>query len=172
MSLLDQLLANINEQSNPPVHLWNPEYCGSIDIVIKKNGDWIHEGRLMTRLKMVRLFASVLKFDKGRYYLVTPVEKVEIQVDECPFIVVGLESIDDRWFMTNNLGEVLELTTQQELNMKNDNCPTVIWKRDLLAKLNQNVMYQLQTYAIEHGLEENGIIKIKAGDGLIEIGRL
>jgi hypothetical protein len=171
-SLLDQLLADINDQSNPPVDLWDPEFCGQIDIKIKKNGEWIHEGRLMTRMKLVKLFASVLKFDEGRYYLVTPVEKVEIQVEEFPFIVVGLEQVSDRWFMTNNLGEVIELTTQQKLDTEQDNCPTVIWKRNLRAKLNQNVMYQLQTYAIEHGVEENGIVKVKVGDGLIDIGPL
>jgi hypothetical protein len=169
---LEKVLSEIDGQKMPPVEQWNPELCGEIDIKILKNGDWIHEGRLMTRKKLVKLFASVLKFEEGRYYLVTPVEKVEIQVEEAPFVVISAEQIEDRWFLTSNLDEVVELTAQRNLNTEKFDYPVVQWRRNLIAKLNQNVMYQLQVYALEHGKEEGGYLKIMSGSDSIAIGAL
>jgi hypothetical protein len=72
----------------PPVHLWNPEYCGDLDIRIARNGMWWYLGTPIGRLELVRLFASVLKLEDGKYYLVTPVEKIGITVDDAPFLAV------------------------------------------------------------------------------------
>lgn len=72
----------------PPVHLWNPPYCGDLDIRIGRNGMWWYLGTPIGRLELVRLFASVLKLEGGKYYLVTPVEKIGIRVDDAPFVAV------------------------------------------------------------------------------------
>ena len=64
----------------PPVHLWNPAHCGEIDIVIRKNGQWFHEGTPIGREALVRLFSTVLRKDPEGYVLVTPVEKLAIKV--------------------------------------------------------------------------------------------
>ncbi|MDT8343235.1 MAG: DUF1285 domain-containing protein [Thermohalobaculum sp.] len=72
----------------PPVHLWNPPYCGDLDIRIARNGQWWYLGTPIGRIELVRLFASVLKREEGRYYLVTPVEKIGITVDDAPFVAV------------------------------------------------------------------------------------
>jgi hypothetical protein len=74
----------------PPVHLWNPPDCGAIDIVIAADGTWFHEGRPIRRPALVRLFASILRRDGERYVLVTPVEKLEIEVEDVPFLAVEL----------------------------------------------------------------------------------
>lgn len=74
----------------PPVHLWNPPYAGEIDIQIRRNGDWFHEGGKINRPEMVRLFASILRKEGDDFYLVTPVEKVKISVEDTPFVIVDL----------------------------------------------------------------------------------
>jgi hypothetical protein len=76
----------------PPLHLWNPDLSGDIDIIIKRDGNWIHEGRPIVRETLVRLFASILRReDDGEYYLVTPVEKWRLQVECLPLLVIDFE---------------------------------------------------------------------------------
>ena len=75
----------------PPVHLWNPPYCGDLDIRIARDGQWWYLGTPIGRKELVRLFASVLKLEGGRHYLVTPVEKIGITVDDAPFVAVDFE---------------------------------------------------------------------------------
>src|SRR6056297_2340621 len=72
----------------PPVHLWDPPYCGDLDIRIGRDGQWWYLGTPIGRTELVRLFASVLKLEDGRHYLVTPVEKIGITVDDAPFVAV------------------------------------------------------------------------------------
>ena len=74
----------------PPVHLWNPPYCGEIDMRIAADGTWFYQKTPIGRAALVKLFASVLKREGDHYYLVTPVEKCGITVDEAPFLAVEL----------------------------------------------------------------------------------
>lgn len=91
-----------------PVHLWNPPYCGEMDLVIRADGSWIHDGSPIGREAMVRLFASVLKREGGRFYLVTPVEKLGIRVEDAPFVAVDAEIGGGRAVFVTNLGERVE----------------------------------------------------------------
>ena len=75
----------------PPVHLWNPPFCGDIDMRIARDGTWHYGGTPIGRPALVRLFASVLRRDDGRFVLVTPVEKVGITVEDAPFLAVELQ---------------------------------------------------------------------------------
>lgn len=75
----------------PPVHLWNPPFCGDIDIRIARDGTWHYQGSPIGREGLVRLFSSILKREGDRHYLVTPVEKVGITVDDAPFLAVDFE---------------------------------------------------------------------------------
>jgi len=75
----------------PPVHLWNPPFCGDLDIRIAKDGSWSYLGSPINRFELVKLFSSILKKEDGKYYLVTPVEKVGITVEDAPFIAVDFE---------------------------------------------------------------------------------
>ena len=75
----------------PPVHLWNPPFCGDIDMRIAQDGTWFYMNSPIGRKPLVQLFASVLRHDAdGRYYLVTPVEKVGIRVDDVPFTAIRM----------------------------------------------------------------------------------
>ena len=75
----------------PPVHLWNPPYCGDIDMRIASDGTWFYQKTPIGRVALVKLFASVLKREGDNYFLVTPVEKVGITVDDAPFMAVELK---------------------------------------------------------------------------------
>ncbi|AOZ70486.1 proteophosphoglycan precursor [Rhodobacter xanthinilyticus] len=72
----------------PPVHLWNPPFCGDLDMEIRRDGTWFYLGTPIGRAPLVRLFASILKREEGKYFLVTPVEKVGIRVVDAPFVAV------------------------------------------------------------------------------------
>jgi hypothetical protein len=74
----------------PPVHLWNPEFCGDIDMRIAADGTWFYMGTPIGRQPLVKLFASILRKDPERYVLVTPVERVGIAVEDAPFVAVEM----------------------------------------------------------------------------------
>ncbi len=86
------LVSQISDKSLPPVHKWNPELCGDIDIRIARDGTWFYMGSPIGRKRLVNLFSTVLrKDDDGEHYLVTPVEKLRIDVEDAPFVVVQVE---------------------------------------------------------------------------------
>src|SRR3954468_2592533 len=75
----------------PPVEKWNPAHCGTIDIRIARDGTWFHQGAPIRRPELVRLFSTILRKEADAYYLVTPAEKMRIQVDDAPFLAVLLD---------------------------------------------------------------------------------
>ena len=76
----------------PPVERWNPPYCGDIGLKIGRDGTWFYQGSPIGRMPMVKLFASVLRRDAdGRHFLVTPAEKVDVEVEDAPFLAVEME---------------------------------------------------------------------------------
>jgi len=75
----------------PPVHLWNPPFCGDLDMRIARDGTWWYLGTPMGRKELVKLFSSIIRKDGDDYFLVTPVEKVGITVDDAPFVAVDFE---------------------------------------------------------------------------------
>lgn len=76
----------------PPVHLWNPPFCGDLDMEIRRDGTWFYLGTPIGRKGLVKLFSSILKKEGGKYFLVTPVEKVGIRVEDAPFVAVDFEA--------------------------------------------------------------------------------
>ena len=89
--LAQDLAASVQAASRkgpPPVHLWNPPFCGDIDMRIRRDGVWFHEGTPIGRPGLVRLFSSILKREGDKYFLVTPVEKVGIIVDDAPMLAI------------------------------------------------------------------------------------
>ncbi len=97
---------SVKRRGLPPVHLWNPPFCGDLDIRIAKDGSWSYLGSPINRFELVKLFSSILKKEDGKYFLVTPVEKVGITVEDAPFVAVDFDN-------TNESGvQVLTFTTQ------------------------------------------------------------
>lgn len=75
----------------PPVHLWDPPYCGDIGMKIARDGTWFYQGSPIGRPAMVKLFSSILRKDPDRHVLVTPVEKVHVEVEDAPFLAVEMQ---------------------------------------------------------------------------------
>src|SRR6266550_5688525 len=93
----DAAKKNITGTALPPVHLWNPPFCGDLDMRIARDGTWFYMGTPIGRPALVRLFSTILKREDGKHFLVTPVEKVGIRVDDAPFLAVEmLKETDDR----------------------------------------------------------------------------
>jgi hypothetical protein len=81
------------EQRLPPVDKWNPQHCGHSEMRIARDGSWFHQGSPIGRATMVRLFSTLLRREPdGRHVLVTPVEKLDIDVDDAPFVAVELRA--------------------------------------------------------------------------------
>ena len=100
------------QRALPPVERWNPPDCGAIDMRIAADGQWYYLGSPIGRAPLVRLFSTVLKREGDRHYLVTPVEKVEITVDDAPFLAVEMHGAGegraaDLTFRTN-VGDLVE----------------------------------------------------------------
>lgn len=80
-----------SKKGPPPVHLWNPPFCGDLDMRIARDGNWFYLGTPIGRKPLVKLFASIIRKDVDEYFLVTPVEKVGIRVDDAPFVAVDFD---------------------------------------------------------------------------------
>ncbi len=80
------------EKGLPPVHLWEPDYCGDIGMKIARDGQWYYDNSPIGRKKLVRLFSTILRHDKdGEHYLVTPVEKIRVEVEDAPFVATLMQ---------------------------------------------------------------------------------
>ncbi len=129
----------------PPVEEWNPDYCGEMDLQIKANGDWFYTGTIFKRANLVRLLASVLKMEGDDYYLVTPVEKIKITVDDAPFVLTEWHWQDESqttMCVKNNIGDEFILDENHPLSANEAGELYVIVRRNLLAKIHRNVYYQ------------------------------
>ncbi len=137
-----------------PIESWLPEHCGEMDLMIKADGQWWHEGNIISREKLVLLFSKILCKENEQYYLKTPIEKIEIIVEDAPFVVVdyqistdenGVESI----ILKTNIGDDIPLSTDYPLQLRgDDNTPYLILKRGLDALINRAVFYDLVEIAL------------------------
>ncbi len=146
---------NPKENNLPPVHLWDPEFCGDIDMRIKRDGSWDYMGTPINRVRMVRLFSTILRCDDGKYYLVTPTEKVGIKVDDAPFVAVEMGVEDGYILFKTNLGDYLSANIDHPIRIVIDSetgepSPYVRVRDNLDALLSRSVYYQLADLAVEH----------------------
>ncbi|MFT5815798.1 MAG: hypothetical protein ACI9VT_003573 [Psychroserpens sp.] len=149
-----------NVKKTPPVELWDPPFCGDIDLEIKSDGSWFYNGTVFKRLSLVKLFASVLKKEDERYFLVTPVEKVGIVVADAPFIITQWQWLDEQktsMQVTTNLDDSFILNAEHPLEITEEGSLYVTVRRNLQAKVHRNVYYQWVDLAREdnagHGAE-------------------
>ena len=144
----------------PPVHLWNPEFCGDMDMRIARDGTWFYMGTPIGRERLVRLFSTILRHDEdGKYYLVTPVEKVGITVDDAPFLAIAMkvegEGRDQLLTFTTNVGDETVAGPDHPMRFEIDEetgepAPYVHVRARLDALINRAVFYDL----VELGVEE------------------
>ena len=142
----------------PPVELWDPPFCGDIDLVIKADGSWFYNGTVFKRLSLVKLFASVLKKEQENYFLVTPVEKVGIVVEDAPFLITQWQWLDaekSQMQVTTNLDDKFLLNAQHPLTLDAKGNLYITVRRNLTAKVHRNVYYQWVDLAKEES-NKNG----------------
>jgi uncharacterized protein len=137
----------------PPVHLWNPPFCGDLDIRIARDGTWFYLGTPIGRAPLVRLFAGILKLEGGRYFLVTPVEKVGIRVDDAPFVAVdfrveGAGTPDQAITFVTNVEDEVTAGPETPIRVERDPAtgepaPYVMVRRGLEARIDRKSFYRL-----------------------------
>ena len=144
-----------------PTHLWNPSFCGEMDLVIRKDGVWVHEGSPIKRKELVDLFASILCIkDDGHYYLISPQEKIKIKVDQYPFIVTEMKVVGNNRkqtiFFTTNVGEQFEVKERNPITIELDNpecVPFVHIRNGLNAGICRSVYYRLADLIVSKDAE-------------------
>jgi hypothetical protein len=132
----------------PPVHLWNPPFCGDLDIRIARDGAWFYLGTPIGREALVRLFASVLRRDGDGYFLVTPAEKVGIRVDDAPFVAVDFRREGDRLVFLTNVGDETAAGPDHPIRVDRDPAtgepaPYVHVRAALEARIDRKTFYRL-----------------------------
>ncbi len=144
----------------PPVHLWNPPFCGDLDIRIAKDGTWSYLGSPIKRFELVKLFSSILKKEGEKFFLVTPVEKVGIIVEDAPFIAVDVDSNGEGQARTLTfstlVGETVTAGPDHPIRIDVDPeteepSPYVLVRANLEARLDRKTFYRLVDSATHHG---------------------
>jgi hypothetical protein len=179
--LIEAARTQADGNSERPVEMWNPPLCGEMDMVIKPDGSWWHEGGLITRRPLVKLFASILRKDEdGVTYLVTPGENIAITVERAPFIAGELRVSENdkgerRFFFTTNLDDVIELSAQRPLMVSTD--PETLEPTPLLrvrgrldALITRAVFYELIDYAVERRTAEGMQLGLETGGAFYPLG--
>ncbi|EHY78321.1 DUF1285 domain-containing protein [Pseudomonas kunmingensis] len=177
--LLAQLSAGEKKKGLPPVHLWNPPFCGDLDMRIARDGTWHYQGSPIGRPAMVRLFSTVIRRDGEDYFLVTPVEKVGIQVEDAPFVAVRMEVSGQGEgqllrFITNVEDEV-EAGEEHPLRVITDPqtqepAPYVHVRANLEALIHRNVFYQLVELAVPGEVDGQSWLGVWSGGKFFPIG--
>jgi len=146
----------------PPVNDWHPERVGEIDIRIAKDGVWFYQGDEMERQSIVKLFSGILRKDGQDYFLVTPVEKMKIAVDDAPFVVCMMdvegEGEGQNIYFSTNVGDAFLLSSMHSLtvdyNQKNEPSPYVLVRDQLNALISRQVYYELAELVVEISNEQ------------------
>ena len=151
----------------PPVHLWDPPFCGDIDMRIATDGSWFYMKTPIGRPALVKLFAGVLKREGDKHFLVTPVEKVGIQVDDAPFVAVEMKveggvlnfrtNVDD--WVACGAGHALRFELEKTGGLK----PYLHVRRDLWARLTRPLFYDLVERGEERTVNGREVFGVASG---------
>lgn len=143
----------------PPVHLWNPPFCGDLDMRIARDGTWFYLGTPIGRFELVKLFSSILKREGNDYFLVTPVEKVGITVDDAPFVAVDFEPAgtgrDQILTFTTHVGDSAVAGPDHPIRVERDAetgepSPYVLIRSTLEALIDRKSFYRLVELGAHH----------------------
>lgn len=176
--LLAQIPAS-EKKGPPPVHLWDPPFCGDIDMRIARDGTWFYMGTPIGRKPMVKLFSSIIRRDGDRYFLVTPVEKVGIQVDDAPFVATALqvEGAGEQQLLRfiTHVGDEVVAGAEHPLRFELDPAtqepaPYVHVRANLEALIHRNVFYQLVELAVPRDIEGRSWLGVWSGGAFFPIG--
>ncbi|MEM7195860.1 MAG: DUF1285 domain-containing protein [Pseudomonadota bacterium] len=174
MTRLDQIFESLSCFTRPPVDSWYPDRVVDFDMRIDEQGNWLHEGGLIRRRQLVKLFASILRREAGDYFLVTPKEKFTVQVDDVPFLVVDVKSVEvDEiavFHLRTNMDEVVSLRSAADFVMRSSSeqgelLPYFHVRHDLWAKPTRSVHIDIANQM------ENGPSDLRSDLGLFSNGQ-
>ena len=152
LSSIFEELSKLDEDSFPPVEEWNPPLCENVHMKIDRSGKWYFMHSPIGRERMIKLFSRVLRRDGEEYFLVTPVEKIKIEVEDKPFVITDFETQDIEGeqviLFKTNTDEVFELNKQHPLRVVLDQetlepSPYVTVRSNLEGLISRNVYYKL-----------------------------
>lgn len=179
-SLIASAKKNAGGDGLPPVDKWHPENCGEMDMVIKSDGSWWHEGSRITRAPLIKLFSTILRKDAdGHTYLVTPIEKIQIKVERGHFVAIRVdvegEGKDQRLFFTTDLGDIVEASPERPLRVETDPetlepSPFINVRGNLEASLARPVFYELVEHAVEIDTENGKQLGVYASGTFFPLG--
>ena len=170
-----------NKKSLPPIEKWNPPFCGDIDMTISKSGKWYYMGSEIKRPAMVKLFSGILRLESDNsYYLVTPVEKVRIQVEDAPFVAVAItkeqsEGMNTVTFRTNLNDEIVlskENPLSIEIKKNDDPSPYITVRNNLRALISRSVFYELVDLAETIPIDGVPYLAIKSQGEIFKIHKV
>jgi hypothetical protein len=147
----------------PPVHLWNPPFCGDLDMRIARDGTWFYLGTPIGRFELVKLFSSILRKDDDKYFLVTPVEKVGITVEDAPFVAVDFnvvgDGLDQKLRFETHVGEFSEASAANPIRVVRDPvtgepAPYVHIRAGLEALIDRKSFYRLVDLGTHKDIED------------------
>ncbi|RLT97908.1 DUF1285 domain-containing protein [Ketobacter sp.] len=175
---LNDLAGKVNvpgqgERKLPPLEQWNPPFSGDLDMRIQRDGRWFYLGSEIKRQALVNLFATILLREGDEYFLVTPVEKYRIQVEDAPFVAVLVETLDGAegpalQFETN-VGDKVIAGPQHPIRVEVDAesgepSPYILVRKNLEALISRNVFYQLVDQAEVKEGTSNELFITSAGE--------
>jgi uncharacterized protein len=150
----------------PPVHLWNPPYCGAIDMRIAADGTWFYQGTPIGRPAMVKLFASILRKDPERFVLVTPVEMVGIEVEDAPFAAVELTAGEEGLTFRTNVDDHVLASAEHPLRFERGPAgglkPYVLIRGGLWARATRAVYLELAELAATRTIDGVALFGIES----------
>lgn len=170
-----------NKKSLPPIEKWNPPFCGDIDMTISKSGKWYYMGSEIKRPAMVKLFSGILRLESDNsYYLVTPVEKVRIQVEDAPFVAVAItkeqsEGMNTVTFRTNLNDEIVlskENPLSIEIKENDEPSPYITVRNNLRALISRSVFYELVDLAETIPIDGVPYLAIKSQGEIFKIHKV
>jgi len=158
----------------PPVHLWNPPFCGDLDMRIARDGTWFYLGTPIGRFELVRLFSTILRRDGDDYFLVTPVEKVGITVDDAPFVAVDFEpegeGATQALIFETNVGDKVVAGPENPIRVVRDPktgepSPYVLIRANLEALIDRKSFYRL----VDTGAHHDGWFGVWSGGEFFQV---
>lgn len=175
-----ELAAQLESKKLPPVDSWNPPLSGEMDMRIARDGTWYHEGQAIQRQSLVRLFSTILRRDEdGFYYLLTPVEKWRIQVDDAPFLAVlmEVEGVDKEQCLhfQTNLGDTVVAGPEHLLRVDyqevgGEPSPYVHVRGWLEALLSRSVFLELAELAEERDVDGERVYGVWSQGVFFQLG--
>jgi hypothetical protein len=152
----------------PPVHLWNPPFCGDLDMRIARDGTWFYLGTPIGRHELVKLFSSIIRKDGDDYFLVTPVEKVGIKVDDAPFVAVDFDPVEGGLEFLTNVGDKAIAGSEHPIRVVRDPAtgepsPYVLIRRNLEALIDRKSFYRLVELGESQAVEGEDWFGIRSG---------